>query len=103
MKILKYIVFVMMTQAFGFAAENLDVLPQAGIKRTRSNSDPEALEVATSLMTQRIIFKVRRVDRPGFMGPLLIPQYSEESVNVVLDQLRIGGPDLSDEEEKINP
>jgi hypothetical protein len=27
----------------------------------------------------------------------------EESVNVVLDQLRIGGPDLSDEEEKINP
>ena len=55
------------------------------------------------ITTQRIIFKVRRVDRPGFMGPLLIPQYSEESVNVVLDQLRIGGPDLSDEEEKINP
>ncbi len=88
----------MLLQVSAFAGEN----PEASTvhKKRRANSDLGSLEEMPSLTTERRIFKVRRVDRPNFMAPLLMPYSSEEHIDVPLNQLSIRGDVLVSGEEK---
>ena len=102
MKKLKYFVLVMVAQALVISASDLSGEGSKSTrrsKRERANSDPGPSEKMPSLTDKRI-FKTRRVGRPNFMDPLLIPCSLEEQIDVPLNQLSISGAVLASGEEK---